>query len=758
MRAIVFFCLFGAFTQNLGAQLPTCISGGHVVYYKVSATSTSTMKIYNFNIAQPVVLGVNPVVNTITLPQFSMGLTVSPNLNSSGPSPTFYTIVNSQYNYYNGTTWINTGHTSGPGAAVNPGAGGGYIFNLDAINGTVWRYNGTGNAIQILSVTSLDKVADIAVTCSGEFYLMSNGATPQTLKKYDANGTLLATYTVSGAPVISGGGGLAIFGNTMYYTDGTNIIKGVISGTAVTCSIIGTASVPAVEDYANCADNPYIAQASLDTGYYCGTGPGVMVGAIGTPPFSWKVISGTATIIPIGDSALVRPATDARIVLTSGSSNAACGGNTDTFSVLNADARIDAGQGDTLFVCNGAPKPDTLKAAITKSNANVTYNIAWSPASSILSGGNTLSPIVNPVSQIRYYMMVSTLPGQGGCTWRDSVDISVKDATINAIFDYKTSLGCAEDTLLFTGQVSPVSGGIGYYWDFDDNGQSDNIKNPVHIYHQGVHTIHLYANNNRCTDTATATVDLNHPLKADFNFNDALICEGDTVSLDASASVIACKSATQRYYWRVGDQADSIYNPRFVITGKSNVILLAVTDTLNCTDTLVREFTNILPYPSVEAGPTDTLVCDGVELHLPLGISSYIEEYLWEDGTTEPAHTVNRSGTYIVQASNRCGTTADTMHVEYRNCTIFFPSAFTPNGDGLNDLARLAGNTFGITACDISIYNRFGERVFHTTNKDFGWDGIYHNTPQLVGTYYYYITFVLLDERYEMKGDIILIR
>lgn len=759
-RALLFFCLIPLPPSHLYAQLPNCSSVTHTVYYKAYGTSTSNTAIYNFNITQPVVIGVNPVLNTIVPPQYSQGLTISPNLNSSGPSPTFYTTMNSQYYYYNGTTWVNTGHSAGNAYAVNPGAGGGYIFNLDALTGIVWRYNGKGNSTQILTLTALDKVADIAVTCTGDFYIMSNGAVPQTLKKYDFNGSLLTTYTVTGAPSIAGGGGLAIFGNDVYYDDGTNIVKGTISGSTVSFNVVGVASNPRAEDYANCQSNPYAAQASIDTGYYCGAGPGVKVKATGFSPFTWKVINGSATVIANGDSAMVVPATDTRMVVTSGSANNACGGNTDTFLVLPVKPGISAGGNDTIFICNGHIIPDTLHGVLTKTHPNAVYSILWNPASSILSGINTLYPVINPLSQTSYILTVSTPANKGGCTWRDTVDISVSDGTVDASFTHAVKYGCTADTIIFSNK-SLASPGLRYLWNFDDNGITDTNRNTIHIYpHQGVHTVQLYTGNGHCSDTAVATINIDHQLKADFIFGDVLICEGDTIFLDASSSVITFKPAIQKYYWSAGDQRlDSIVNPYYVLANKqNNKILLAIADSLGCTDTIVKEITDILPYPAIEAGPADTTICDGVQLYLPLGISSFVEQYLWQDSATEPNYTVSKSGTYIVQAKNRCGTSSDTIKVTYKNCTVFFPGAFTPNSDGRNDWARLVGNLFGITECDISIYNRFGERVFHTKNKDFGWDGIYKNTPQPLGSYYYYITYVLLGERHEMKGDITLIR
>lgn len=739
-------------------QLPVC-NNNSIVYYKSYATSTSNTAIYNFSIAQPVVTGVNPVLNTIAPPQFSQGLTVSTNLNTTTPSTTFYTVVNGQYYYYSGSAWVNTGHNAGTMNAVNPGAGGGYIFNVDAIGGTVWRYNGTGHAVQILTLPPLNKVADIAVVCTGEFYIMSNGTVPKALNKYDANGSLVKTFSVNNCPSSTGGGGLAVFGDTIYFDDGTNIVKGVITGNTVNCTVIGTASDPRAEDYATCSANPFAAYAGIDTGYYCGKGPGVLVKASGTTPYTWKIINGSANILGTGDSVRIQTFSDSRFVLTSGSSNPACGGNTDTFLVLHAAASVSAGPDHIAYECNGIIKPDTLNGLLSGGSNGVVYNIQWSPLSSILSGDKTLSPVVNPAGSSLYVLAVTTSVAQGNCSWSDTVKVTKTEAGINANFSFQTALGCKADTLKVTNTTSGNLLGVHYTWDWDDDGLVDTLLSLKHIYKkQGSHRVFLYADNGHCADTAVADVHLSHPLLADFRFDSSLVCIGDTIMLSAAPSVISLKPVMSPYKWFVSNITDTTPVFQYVVGNGENRISLVVTDSLRCTDTVTRLLDNILPYPTVDIGPADTAVCDGAEITLPMGVVTNTEELTWQDGTMDASYSVSKPGVYIALAKNKCGIATDTIRIEYKNCTVFFPGAFTPNGDGLNDRARLVGNLLGITECEISIFNRFGERVFHTKNKEEGWDGIYLGTPQLLGTYYYYITYLFLGERYDMKGDITLIR
>src|SRR5690606_30504954 len=111
----------------------------------------------------------NPFLNTINCP--GSGLAVSDYL---GPGPTyktFYTVVGNVYWYYDGTAWVSSGHTAG---AVNPGAGGGYIYSLIGGTGEVYKYDGTGNASLLTTVTGFASGGpfDLVADKDGNWYIL----------------------------------------------------------------------------------------------------------------------------------------------------------------------------------------------------------------------------------------------------------------------------------------------------------------------------------------------------------------------------------------------------------------------------------------------------------------------------------------------------------------------------------------------------------------------------------------------------------
>ena len=138
--------------------------------------------------------------------------------------------------------------------------------------------------------------------------------------------------------------------------------------------------------------------------------------------------------------------------------------------------------------------------------------------------------------------------------------------------------------------------------------------------------------------------------------------------------------------------------------------------------------------------------------------------YVWSNDTsgTDLATITNLSnGAYrlsIVDA-NKCTNAADTEMTSGDCCIPYLPNAFTPNGDGKNDVFRaiFKGN---MKLIKFSVYNRFGEQVYTTTQAGQGWDGMYKGQHSDMDTYFFDIKFICGDgdkEQY-IKGDVTLIR
>lgn len=88
---------------------------------------------------------------------------------------------------------------------------------------------------------------------------------------------------------------------------------------------------------------------------------------------------------------------------------------------------------------------------------------------------------------------------------------------------------------------------------------------------------------------------------------------------------------------------------------------------------------------------------------------------------------------------------------------VFVANVFSPNGDGNNDVLHILGK--GITEIEFIIYNRWGEKVFETTDIATGWDGTYKGSPMNIGVFVYYIKGKLKDGKEIIKkGNVTLLR
>jgi gliding motility-associated-like protein len=119
-------------------------------------------------------------------------------------------------------------------------------------------------------------------------------------------------------------------------------------------------------------------------------------------------------------------------------------------------------------------------------------------------------------------------------------------------------------------------------------------------------------------------------------------------------------------------------------------------------------------------------------------------------------------GTYVITVSmvNQGATCygSATLYVAVgSHRRMYMPNAFTPNGDGNNDKFEIYGED--IKTISLKIFNRWGEKVFETTNSLAGWDGTYKGVVQSPGVYTYEANVTYLDNSQETKnGTITLIK
>jgi len=148
--------------------------------------------------------------------------------------------------------------------------------------------------------------------------------------------------------------------------------------------------------------------------------------------------------------------------------------------------------------------------------------------------------------------------------------------------------------------------------------------------------------------------------------------------------------------------------------------------------------------------------------------SSAAGQWTWTLNSDTISHTHSTTINWVdtgyfnikVFLEGECGDTWKEYRVHVINCiesAIFFYNAFTPNSDGINDYWSPICRK--IKELNYDIYNRWGEKVFHSDSPNKRWDGRYKGMPADLANYVYVATWVHQDgRRGHGKGNLLLIR
>ena len=198
----------------------------------------------------------------------------------------------------------------------------------------------------------------------------------------------------------------------------------------------------------------------------------------------------------------------------------------------------------------------------------------------------------------------------------------------------------------------------------------------------------------------------------------------------------------------------------------STVYLAVATSPTGCMDTAavnvaVKPFTLTLtanPDP-VLAGTNTVLTTSG---NFTYNVLSWAPSIFFTDQTATTQNIVvkdtSKSFTVIAQSTDGCLDTATLFVTVDPNLKDFFiPNAFSPNGDGNNDVLKVYGSS--VRDVVMRIYNQWGELIFETKDVNKGWDGTWKGRPQAVGVYVYVAQVTFYNNAtMKRKGTVNLIR
>jgi gliding motility-associated-like protein len=267
-----------------------------------------------------------------------------------------------------------------------------------------------------------------------------------------------------------------------------------------------------------------------------------------------------------------------------------------------------------------------------------------------------------------------------------------------------------------------------------------------------------------CQRTDTIVVNVLHKPVPNAG-KDTAICNISFATLRGSASNL---SGTVNYNWSptTGVDFPAQASTRVYPAGNDTTYTytLTVTDNYGCKFS-VTDQVNVRVQPPVPANAGKDSIAVKAVPHQLFGSGG--STYLWSPSaslnnfsTQNPLATLQNDTRFILKVTDIAGCIGyDTVFVKvYAGPTYYIPNAFSPNGDGQNDVFRAI--PVGITQTDwFRIFNRYGELVFQTNQWLKGWDGTYKGKKQPIGSYVWIIKGTDRDGKaVEMKGTVMLVQ
>jgi gliding motility-associated-like protein len=390
---------------------------------------------------------------------------------------------------------------------------------------------------------------------------------------------------------------------------------------------------------------------------------------------------------------------------------------------------------DTIKVADHPPVPIDIGPDRTKCNNDTVQisappgflNYEWSNNYN-LSSMTAQTVIVNPLMDTCYFIKAEQTPG---CFAYDTVRVSV---------NHSPQIDLGADKSFCSGDSAVFNAGSGfgsYLWNNGTSSQKTTVKNAG-----SYSVVGITAEGCKSYDTVRVVNVFSNPIV--YLDHSGSLCEGTTRVLDAGSF--------SSYLWNNGSRL------RTLTISDIGMYVVEVSDNNGCIGRDSTTLTTLLPLPKGFL-PMDTAVCSygSFELRAPNGYSAYF----WNNGASASSITIRQPGVYWLQVkdNNNC-TGKDTIVVNPKDCMkgFYIPSAFTPNGDGRNDIFRpmLFGN---VKRYQFAVYNRWGEVIYLTTELSKGWNGKFDSSTQDTNVFVWSCTFQLEGEEIKTeKGTVVLIR
>lgn len=331
-----------------------------------------------------------------------------------------------------------------------------------------------------------------------------------------------------------------------------------------------------------------------------------------------------------------------------------------------------------------------------------------------------------------------TVSDNGGCTAAQTITLTEPTELIVSIA--ATSIDCNDpNSGVLQANVSGGSPPYTYLW---SNAATVAVLNTLGSGTYGL----TVTDDSGCSVTATETLIPNPALNVSLG-GDKFICNGESVLFNLD-------SITAPMVWHNGATANQY------TASSAETVKVTVDFPNGCqgTDSVtVSVGTEVTLYTV-----SDTTLCEGETVMYNVGPEGFV--YEWSSGELGPQIIIADSGIYVVTATSTCNVLVDsiTVNVEKCNCEVFMPSAFSPNGDGVNDLFKGYADCDRVTGYLLEVFDRWGALAYTTREFDEGWDGTMKAKGCIPGVYVYQVSYVqtINGRKYiqHKKGSVVLLK
>ncbi|MFN3951961.1 MAG: PKD domain-containing protein [Thermaurantimonas sp.] len=366
----------------------------------------------------------------------------------------------------------------------------------------------------------------------------------------------------------------------------------------------------------------------------------------------------------------------------------------------------------------------------------------------VIDAGNNCFDTTYEVYEVRIPLNVYFEAIGDPCLPNTAMTFVLKGTPVSPMASVKWNFGAASSLPTYTGTSPPI----------------------ITFNTPGPHTVTLEVEDFGCNSSFSEIIRFYNPPDFKAAGSSQNVCLGAGIqffNLSTAETPVFCN-------WHFGDGLTSSQcNPThfYSIPGLYVPRLYVYTKT-GCVDSAEIELPPVEVFPSPQASVAAqplkaSIFFPDITIFNKSQNSSQTQQILYiSDGTIIPnppesyKHTFSDTGKYLIvlEAVNEYGCTAyDSVDVWiYPEITLFIPNAFTPNGDGINDVFTVS--VTGIVSYEISILNRWGEVIYQSTNPSDFWDGTHQGKKVPAGIYQYVIRAVdFQDVLHIRRGNIYLL-